>query len=183
MDSDDISKPERLKKQIDFMRADSNPGISGAHMEIIDDKSNFRKEHHKKIGNDAIKISLFFGHTSLAHPSIIIRRTVLDQYHLRYDTAFRYAEDYDLYCRCSNYMILDNYPECLVQYRVHSDSVSQKHHQEQIIDAQAALYLHLRRLKLPFTLEGFKIHTQFTFSEKSTQYRSKEKILSWIDYL
>jgi len=183
MDSDDISKPERFKKQIDFMRTNSNLGISGSHMEIIDDKGNFKKEHHKKIGNDAIKISLFFGHTSLAHPSIIIRRTVLDQYHLRYDTAFRYAEDYDLYCRCSNYMILDNYPECLVQYRVHSDSVSQKYHQEQIIDAQTALYLHLRRLKLPFTLEDFKIHTQFTFSEKPIQYRSKEKILSWIDYL
>ena len=183
MDSDDISKPERFKKQIDFMCANSNLGISGTHMEIIDDKGNLRKEHHKKVGDKAIKINLFFGHTSLAHPSIIIRRRVMDLYHLRYDTAFRYAEDYDLYCRCSSFMTLDNYPECLVQYRVHSDSVSQKYKQEQIIDAQTALYLHLRRLRLPFSLEDFKIHTQFTFPDDSMKYLSTEKISSWIDYL
>ena len=29
----------------------------------------------------------------------------------------------------------DNYPECLVQYRIHSESVSQKFHEQQIIDA------------------------------------------------
>lgn len=183
MDSDDISKPERFKKQIDFMYANPNLGISGTHMEIIDDKGNFRKQHHKKIGIDAIKINLFFGHTSLAHPSIIMRKKVLDQYYLRYDTAFRYAEDYDLYCRSSHFVILDNYPECLVQYRVHSDSVSQKYHQEQIIDAQTALYLHLRRLKLPFSLEDFKMHTQFALSEGPIHYRSIEGIFNWIDYL
>ena len=183
MDSDDISKPERFKKQLDFMRANSNLGISGSHMEIIDEKGNLRKEHHKKIGDEEIKISLFFGHTSLAHPSIIIRKTILDMYHLRYDTAFRYAEDYDLYCRCSSFIVLDNYPECLVQYRIHSNSISQKYKQEQLIDAQTALYLHLRRLGLPFTLEEFKIHTQFTFPNESLKYLPIEKICNWIDYL
>lgn len=183
MDSDDISKPDRFKKQIDFMYANSKLGISGSHMEIIDDKGNLMKEHHKKIGDDAIKINLFFGHTSLAHPSIIIRKKILDKYHLRYDTAFRYAEDYDLYCRCSYFMALDNYPESLVQYRIHSDSVSQKYPSEQIIDAQTALYLHLRRLRLPFSLEDFKRHTQFAFSDESKINSSIQEISNWIDYL
>ena len=76
-------------------------------------------------------------------------------YHLRYDTAFQYAEDYDLYCRCSSFMAMDNYPECLVQYRIHPESVSQKYKQQQVIDAKTALYLHLRRLRVPFSLKDF----------------------------
>ena len=183
MDSDDISKPERFKKQLEFMYSNPNLGISGSHMEIIDDKGKLIKEHHKKISSEAIKIGLFFGHTSLAHPSIIMRREIMDKYHLRYDTAFQYAEDYDLYCRSSSFMTLDNYPECLVQYRMRSGSVSQKYRQQQIIDAQTALYLHLRRLRIPFSLEDFKIHRQFAFPDKYSEFPLTEKIFDWIDYL
>lgn len=183
MDSDDISKPERFKKQIEFMYANSDLGISGSHMEIIDSSGNVIKEQHKKIGDEAIKINLFFGHTSLAHPSIIIRKKVIDMYHLRYDTAFQYAEDYDLYCRYSPFIILGNYPECLIQYRMHSESVSQKYKQQQIIDAQTALYLHLRRLRLPFSLEDFRIHKLFAFPNETAEYPSTKKIVEWVDYL
>lgn len=183
MDSDDISKPNRFQKQIEFMTANSNLGISGTYMEVIDDKGRFIQEHHKKIGDEAIKISLFFGHTSFAHPSIIIRRRIIDMYHLRYDTAFQYAEDYDLYCRCSPFMALDNYPECLIQYRLHSESVSQKYKDQQIIDAKTALYLHLRRLRIPFSLDDFNIHTQFAFPDKDKYHLSTKKVFEWIDYL
>lgn len=183
MDSDDISKPERFKNQIEFMSDNSNLGISGSHMEIIDSNGKIIKEQHKKTGDEAIKINLFLGHTSLAHPSIIIRKKVIDQYHLRYDTAFQYAEDYDFYCRCSRFIMFDNYPESLIQYRIHAESVSWKHKQQQIIDAQTALYLHLRRLRLPFSLENFKIHKLFAFPNEDTEYPLAHKINDWIDYL
>lgn len=183
MDSDDISKPERFKKQIEFMYSNPHLGISGSHMEIIDAEGKFIKEQHKKISNEAIKIDLFFGYTSLAHPSIMIRRKAMDMHHLRYDTAYQYAEDYDLYCRSSHFIALDNYPECLIQYRMHSESVSQKYRQQQIIDAQTALYLHLRRLRIPFSLEEFKIHRQFAFLDKYNEYPLTERIFDWINYL
>lgn len=183
MDSDDISKPERFQKQIEFMNANSNLGISGTHMAVIDDEGRLIKEHHKKIGDETIKISLFFGHTSLAHPSIIIRKRIIDMHHLRYDTAFQYAEDYDLYCRASSFIVLDNYPECLVQYRVHQDSVSQTHRQQQIMDAQTALYLHLRRLRIPFSLDNFYIHTQFAFPDVYKKPLLTKKVFEWIDHL
>lgn len=183
MDSDDISKPERFQKQLEFMNANSNLGISGTHMEIIDNKGKVIKEHHKKAGDETIKVSLFFGHTSFAHPSIIMRKKIMDMYHLRYDTAFQYAEDYDLYCRCSSFMVLDNYPECLVQYRIHPESVSQKFKQQQVIDAKTALYLHLRRLRIPFSLEAFNIHTQFAFPDTDKKHSYVKKVFEWIDYL
>lgn len=183
MDSDDISKPDRFQKQVQFMNANSNLGISGTHMEIIDNKGKVIKEHLKKIGDVTIKVSLFFGHTSFAHPSIIMRSRMIDMYHLRYDTAFQYAEDYDLYCRCSSFMAMDNYPECLVQYRIHPESVSQKYKQQQVIDAKTALYLHLRRLRVPFSLKDFNIHTQFAFPDVNRKHSYAKKIFEWVDYL
>lgn len=183
MDSDDISKPDRFQKQVQFMNANSNLGISGTHMEIIDNKGKVIKEHLKKIGDETIKVSLFFGHTSFAHPSIIMRSRMMDMYHLRYDTAFQYAEDYDLYCRCSSFMTMDNYPECLVQYRIHPESVSQKYTQQQVIDAKTALYLHLRRLRVPFSLKDFNIHTQFAFPDVNRKPSYAKKIFEWVDYL
>lgn len=183
MDSDDISKPDRFQKQVQFMNANSNLGISGTHMEIIDNKGKVIKEHLKKIGDETIKVSLFFGHTSFAHPSIIMRSRMIDMYHLRYDTAFQYAEDYDLYCRCSSFMAMDNYPECLVQYRIHPESVSQKYKQQQVIDAKTALYLHLRRLRVPFSLKDFNIHTQFAFPDVNRKQSYAKKIFEWVDYL
>lgn len=128
-------------------------------------------------------IKLFFGNTSLAHPSIIVRKKLLDKNYLRYDCAFRYAEDFDLYCRSSLYVVLDNYPEYLIQYRIHPNSVSQKFHQQQLIDAQIALYLHLRRLKLPFSLDDFKIHMSFSLKLSNSEEPSQDVIDSWINYL
>lgn len=183
MDSDDISKPDRFQKQVQFMNANSNLGISGTHMEIIDNKGKVIKEHLKKIGDETIKVSLFFGHTSFAHPSIMMRSRMIDMYHLRYDTAFQYAEDFDLYCRCSSFMAMDNYPECLVQYRIHPESVSQKYKQQQVIDAKTALYLHLRRLRVPFSLKDFNIHTQFAFPDVNRKHSYAKKIFEWVDYL
>lgn len=183
MDSDDISKKDRFKKQIHFMNTHPHIGISGSHMELINHDGSIIKEQYKRIGFENIMAGLLFGHTSLAHPSIIMRKNLLDFYHLRYDSAFAYAEDYDFYCRSSQYIIIDNYPEALIQYRIHSESVSNKFKMQQILDAQSALYLHLRRLKLPFTLDQFKLHTLFSFPNIHHISVNNDILQCWIEHL
>lgn len=178
MDGDDISKPSRLEKQLLFMDKHSEIGISGSHMELVNSEGVLLKEQTKPIGFENIKIGLFFGKTSLAHPSLIIRKSILDKYNLFYDSAFQYAEDYDLYCRASRYIKIDNYPESLIQY-----SVSQKFSEQQILDAQSALYLHLRRLRLPFVLDDFRIHTLYAFPPKIWEKEKKEKFVGWLNYI
>lgn len=183
MDGDDICKPERFSKQIQFMLEHPNLGISGTYMDLIDEQGKLLGKQQKTVGFKNIMVKLFFGNTSLAHPSIIVRKKLLDINYLRYDCAFRYAEDFDLYCRSSLYVVLDNYPEYLIQYRIHPNSVSQKFHQQQLIDAQTALYLHLRRLKLPFSLDDFKIHMSFSLKLSNSEEPSQDVIDSWINYL
>lgn len=182
MDGDDISKSNRFEKQLNFMQSNPELMISGTHMDLISSEGNFIKQQKKEIGKEEIRIGLFFGHTALAHSSIIIRKQLLDSYCLRYDSAFQYAEDYDLYCRSTQYSLMNNLEESLIQYRIHDDSVSRKYHFQQQIDAKAALYLHLRRLRIPFSYEQFKIHTNIAFSSK--RYSAPiDEIQSWFDYL
>lgn len=183
MDGDDICKVDRFEKQLRFMDYHYNLGICGSHMELINEKGDIIKQQQKEIGYENIKIGLFFGHTSMAHPSIIMRKSLLDKYFVRYDPAFQFAEDYDLYCRCCSFMVLDNYPESLIQYRIHPTSVSQQFHQQQIIDAKTVLYLHLRRLRLPFTLADFRLHTTLTSDKTLSQSTEKQELIQWLDYL
>lgn len=182
MDGDDISMQDRFEKQLRFMKDSPKILASGTYMQLLREDGTAFKLQEKPLGKEKIKISLFFGYTSMSHPSLIIRKSLLNRYHLRYDSAFQYAEDYDLYCRCIQYAPLDNLPEALVQYRIHNNSVSQKFYAQQKNDARAALYLHLRRLKLPFTLDEFTIHTNISYPEDNCLLTVKE-IISWFDYL
>lgn len=183
MDGDDIAKSTRFEKQLAYMKFNSNLSIVGSHMELIDNNGIVLKKQEKRIGNTNIQIDLFCGHTCLAHPSIIIKKSELDKYYLRYDSAYQYAEDYDLYCRASQNIEFDNYPETLVQYRIHPESVSQKHKEQQIIDAKVALYLHLRRLRFPITLQNFNTHALLSFPPQTWDAMTKDKMIQWIHYL
>lgn len=183
MDGDDIAKSTRLEKQLAYMKFNSNLSIVGSHMELINDNGIILKNQEKKTGNTNIKMGLFCGNTSLAHPSIIIKKSDFDKYFLRYDSAFQYAEDYDLYCRASQYIEFDNYPEALVQYRIHPESVSQMYKEQQITDAKVALYLHLRRLQFPINLQDFYTHTLLSFPPQIWDEISMNKVIQWIHYL
>lgn len=183
MDADDISKPTRFEKQLTYMKLHPELGFLGSHMELINKDGVIIKKQHKEEGCINIKLGFFFGKTSLAHPSILIKKSELDKFHLRYDSAFRYAEDYDLYCRASHYIEFDNYPECLIQHRIHSESVSEKFHEQQILDAKIALNLHLQRLKFPVSSQHFNIHTLLSFSPKVYDNDTKNKLINWIYYL
>ena len=183
MDGDDIAKSTRFEKQLLYMKFNSNLSIVGSHMELIDFNGNVLDKQEKNTGNTNIQMGLFFGRTSLAHPSIIIKKSELDKYHLRYDSAYQYAEDYDLYCRASQYVEFDNYPESLIKYRIHPESVSQKHKKQQITDAKVALYLHLRRLHFPIDIQEFNIHSLLSVPPQKWDGLIIDKVIQWLNYL
>lgn len=183
MDGDDRSYPYRFEKQLEYLNNHPEISICGSHMNLIDTLGNHLKTQNKKLGNDAIKMGLFFGETSIAHPSIFIQKEKLDQKFLRYDSAFRYAEDYDFYCRASHSLCFDNLNEPLIEYRLHDNSVSMRYCDEQRQDAQMALYLHLRRLKVPFLLDEFKIHSFLHLPSKWNQNITLEQAEQWIKKL
>lgn len=118
MDGDDIAYPERLQKQVDFMDNNVEIGICGSWIQFFDGADGVIKYPTLP---EEIKSQLFFVN-SLAHPTVIMRKALLQEYNLKYER--RLAEDYDLWQRASFCFKLANIPEVLLDYRISPGSYS-----------------------------------------------------------
>ncbi|MEM0575269.1 glycosyltransferase family 2 protein [Flavobacterium polysaccharolyticum] len=121
MDGDDISLPNRFEKQIAFLDANPEVVLCGTAVKVIDSDRVIRYPEF----NDYIKLE-FLSQNCIVHPSVMIRKSILDFYSISYDTNKEPAEDYNLWVKLLNYGNLYNIQEVLLYYRVHSSQVSQK---------------------------------------------------------
>lgn len=180
MDADDISLPQRLQHQIDFMRENPQVTACGSDTDLIDGDGNIIGHRNTKKGDQRIKIALFLGETSISHPAVVIRKAALKAHQIQYSEHCPYAEDYELWCRCSPFSIYENIPETLLQYRHHSESVSKAHYTRQRLTARKVLATHLRRLGLNTSQEELNCHFQFALGLDEGEPRpTKEQFDRW----
>ena len=120
MDCDDISLPQRLEKQVNFLDENKRVGICGSWIERFGETEPDIFKYPEDY--ELIKCNLFFFST-FAHPSIMLRKDFLRMYNLYYDSNYRHAEDFELLQRCSFLFEIRNIPEVLLKYRIHSSSI------------------------------------------------------------
>ncbi|MFX0070553.1 MAG: glycosyltransferase, partial [Candidatus Hermodarchaeota archaeon] len=161
MDCDDISHPERLKKQVEFMDSRPETGVCGTWIEIIGEKCG--KTWKPPTNYEEIKISLLFD-TALVHSSVMIRKSKFREYNLYYNPDFLIAQDFELWSRCSNYFPLANLPEVLLKYRVTSSS-----------------HFHSKKDKYPELLEEIyrDILVSLNINLKKDEYKLHRAIGTW----
>jgi len=127
MDGDDISLPERFIKQVHILDKNPNLVLCGTLFSIIGTgKVISLPERH-----DEIKIALL-KYCCFGHPTVMMRKSILDEFSLIYDYNKEPAEDYDLWTRLLSLGQLHNLQEVLLNYRVHNSQVSHKRKQQQI---------------------------------------------------
>ena len=116
MDSDDISLPNRLEKQVVFMENHPDVDVCGTFFRTIGGRVDVSKTY--PVFDSDIKLSMLF-FCSLAHPSVVMRRSTMIKKDFFYDEQFLYAEDYDLWSRMTLAgCIFHNIPEVLLRYRI-----------------------------------------------------------------
>lgn len=123
MDCDDISVPERLQMQVEYMEKHPSIGAIGADIIVFGEgikERLFNFEHDL----NCCKAGLLF-QTCFAHPVVMIRKSTLDKYDLRYDDEYRGLEDFQLWYRISRYAQLINLPYPLLNYRKHKSQETQ----------------------------------------------------------
>lgn len=118
MDSDDISLPQRLEKQVKYLAEHPSVGMVGCGYRAFD-QADFECVHPAYVGYiDLIK--------SCATTIVLFRKSIIDVFNLRFNPDFYCAEDYDFYSRFIRYADIHNLQEVLYLYRWHGENTSIK---------------------------------------------------------
>lgn len=128
MDCDDISFPERLSVQLQFM--EDHPEIAVAGSDIIVFGSTEKQLRIMPHNQHLCKMGLLFN-SCLAHPSVIIRRNVLNTHGLHYKDHYRGREDFELWWQISKVANITNINKPLLMYRIHPGQVTQNYDEHQ----------------------------------------------------
>lgn len=116
MDHDDISMPNRLERQVQFLDANPDVGIVGSSMQIIDEQGQIVGMRKYNLTDEVIRRNIFL-YSPFCHPAIAIRASILKLAGL-YNHEFNPAEDYELYFRIGVHSRFANLDEVLLKYRV-----------------------------------------------------------------
>ena len=123
MDADDISEPERLDRQFAFLNDHGKVGVVGSAVQLIDSKG--AKKRIKAFPEEPALIAwsmLFFN--AIAHPTVMMRRELVERAGLYPPVAARGPEDYALFMRLTRLTRFANLPEALLRYRVSDQNLS-----------------------------------------------------------
>jgi glycosyltransferase involved in cell wall biosynthesis len=113
MDADDIALPDRLERQVAHMEANPDIVALGTSLAYIDE----RGKSLDRVRRCALRGSMLRGNP-LLHPTVMLRRGVLEQHAIRYRAEYIYAEDYYLWLELSRFGRLAALDEVAYLYRV-----------------------------------------------------------------
>lgn len=120
MDADDISLPDRIAIQYQFMETHPDVAVCGSWFETIGDTNKIVKYVG---GHQQIMLKMLY-QCHLCHPSLIIRKSALDDFPKKFDPSYLHAEDYEFFTRMGETKYIDNIQAVLLKYRHHPNSVS-----------------------------------------------------------
>ncbi len=165
MDADDISLPDRLEKQFQFM--EENPEVALSSCRFMTLKNGFISSGGcgGKCDEETIKALLLVTNPIL-HPGIIAKTDVIKS--LGYDKSFTCTEDMELWTRfVMTGQTVRLLPEYLMIYRLHDKQITgttlEKQHKE-VVAIQKRYYSHFLK-EMNAQQEDFYIHGVY-FREK-----------------
>lgn len=123
MDADDISLPHRLEAQFHFLEQSPHVVCVGSSHDLIDEKGRFLTCLKLPETDNEIQTLALAGHGSICHPCAFMRRAAVEQVG-GYDECLKSAHDLDLWLKLGEIGALANLPDALLQYRIHTQSVS-----------------------------------------------------------
>jgi len=147
MDSDDIALPSRLQQQFDFMEQHTDIDIAGSWYECFGYRNGVIKT---PLSHDEIESTLFF-YNCISHPTVIMRKETLDNFDVKYDESFLFAQDYELWCRVTDRFKFANIPEILLKYRVHENQTGFAKKKEQDNTADKVRIRNLNKIGVSLT--------------------------------
>lgn len=118
-DADDISDPERLEHQVQFLKKYQDVAVVGTGAYLINGDGQVIDRRVPKC-DPSFEDFMNKGH--LIHGSIMARRSALEEAG-GYNEFFRYAQDQELWLRLAKDHPIANIPDPLYKHRIHDEGV------------------------------------------------------------
>lgn len=126
-DHDDISFPDRLEKEYNYLENHKDVSIISAWIEVFSE-INYKFHKGKKIKiwkrKEFPKVLDFLKQCELIHPVCMWRKNDFEKYNLTYENGYYGSQDYALFSKAVRYLKFANMQEPLLKYRRHSNNVS-----------------------------------------------------------
>lgn len=154
MDGDDISLPERLERQVEYLENNQQVDILGTNVYYFDEQGVWGKSNAKQ---QLDKIDIACGKI-FAHPSVMMKKSCLEVVGGYISNKLtRRAEDYDLWCRMYEKGFNgENLKDYLFKYRLDSNAYKKRKYKHRVEEFRLKRYWH-KRFKLNFRYSKFYI--------------------------
>lgn len=118
--SGDVSGPQRVEKQVEFLLEHPEVGVVGCHVENINRTTQTTTRFESVITSDLT--TQLKNKNPFTHGEVMFRKTVYDEVG-GYRPFFKYAQDYDLWLRMSTRTRFGVVPEVLYTRFAHGDGI------------------------------------------------------------
>ncbi len=161
MDADDICLPTRFEKQFQLLEAKPQIGLCGTWYENFGDRNGIARYNTT---HNEIVLGLLY-QSQFCHPTVMMRKEILDKHHLRYDTEFTTAQDYELWSRIAHVCETANVADVLLRYRFHAESVSSKKKEQQLQNRNKIIANQFAKMGAPISDKQIESFTRFCHSK------------------
>jgi glycosyltransferase involved in cell wall biosynthesis len=155
LDSDDLSHPSRLKRQVSFLDSRSNLALCGTWGRTIGLENNVPMRYPRKPAS--IRSRMVFDNPFLTS-SVMVRSSVLKGLSERFREDYAPAEDYDVWERIPREFGLANLPQYLTFHRQHAGQVSIRQSDIQRSAVRQVQRRQLERIGIKPTMEEIVLH-------------------------
>ena len=174
LDSDDLSSPDRLGKQLKIAESINNVGLVGSDYIRIDKFGNELYSYGFPTSNHKLKKRLTKCKAFFPHSSAFFNKELVD-FLGGYRTRVSHSEDWDLWIRISQYKKIVSVNGKLLKIRDHEKQITKYNYgKNQIYDARLALISHWYRINKNFDPISIFNNNEYKFFQ-SYIYKSLEK--------
>ena len=130
LDSDDVSTPERLEKQVNFLEENPRYGLVGSDIIVIDEES--KEIGYRKYASSDLDIRKVITRLNpIAQSSVLIRKQAIQEVGF-YDEKWKVCQDYDYWLRIGIDWKLKNFDKPLIKYRLSRTQIKITHLKETV---------------------------------------------------
>lgn len=116
MDADDISLPNRIEKQMEYLLAHPDIVILGGQCKTIDTRDKTIGHKLFPVTDTEIRDALYY-ENPIQHPTVIFNKELIPKNFSWYNPDLPPAEDYDLFFRLAKFGKLHNLKRFVLKYR------------------------------------------------------------------